>query len=140
MLKIEFNMDGSIKLPESMVKKKENDDKIFQDEPSIRLIINQISSVTPLTCELQIQASDKLENFDKIELIYNQATGKFRHMANLSIRKVNDKEYIVTIISGMYRCSWCKDFRTFIEKEMKVKVINWGSCFDFSSSVNNKKY
>lgn len=134
MLEVEFNPDGSIKLPEIMVKKKEDDDKIFQDEPSIRIIRNQISTVTPLTCELQIQASDKLKNFDRVESIYKQATGKFRHMANLSIRKTNNREYTVKIISGRYRCSWCENFRKFIEKEMNVKVINWGSCFDYASS------
>lgn len=131
-MKIEFNPDGSMKLPEEIVNKKENDDKIFQNKPSIRIIRNQSSVETPLTCELCIQASNKLENFDKIESIYKRATGKFRHMANLSFRKINNREYNVTIISGMYRCSWCENFRTFIEGEMNVKVINCGSCLDFA--------
>lgn len=134
MLKVEFNPDGSIKLPARLVKKKENEDKTFQDEPSIRIIRNQISTVTPLTCELLIQASDKLENFDKIETIFRQATGKFKHMANLCIRKIDNTHYSVKIISGIYRCSWCENFREYLGKEMNAKVINWGSCFDYTSS------
>jgi len=133
-MKIEFNPDGSMKLPENLAKKKEDEDRVFQDEPSVRIIRNQISTVTPLTCELVIQASDKLDDFEKIESVFREATGRFRHMADLSIRKIGDREYTVKIISGMYRCSWCENFRRFIEREMKVKVINWGSCFDYSSS------
>ena len=135
-MKLEFNPDGSMKLPESMVKKKEDEDKIFQDEPCVRIIRDQISTVTPLTCELLIQASDKLDNFDKIEYIFETSKERVVHGvgADLSIKKINNKEYVVKIISGAYRCSWCENFRKGIERSMKVKVINWGSCFDYSSS------
>ncbi|MGM5484235.1 MAG: hypothetical protein ACQER9_04955, partial [Nanobdellota archaeon] len=68
-MKIEFNPDGSIKLPDSIRKRKEDDEKIFLEKPAIRIIRNQISSTTPLKCELKIQASEKLENPEKIDSI-----------------------------------------------------------------------
>jgi len=136
-MKTEFNPDGSVKLPEwaeKGKKEKEEAEQIFQNEKAIKIDRVQISSETPLKCELIIQASNSLENPERIKSIYEQATGKFRHMATLYITKINDREYKVTIISGMYRCSWCDNFVRFLEEEMKVKVINWENCFIYSSS------
>ena len=133
-MKVEFNPDGSIKLPDRLVKKKIDDEKLFQEQPCIKIIKNQISSSTPLHCELKIQASKKLEDHKDIEKIFRRATGKFRHNAQLSIKKINNREYTVSIISGMYRCDWCNNFKEFIKKELNVEVINLGSCFEYSSS------
>ncbi len=130
----EFNPDGSLKVPESLAKEKEDNDKIFENEPCIRVIRDQVSSVTPLKCELTIEASDKLINFKRIEDLYDLATGKFKHAAKLSIQKINDKKYVVKIISGQFRCSWCEDFRKYLGEEMGVKVLNYGSCFFFTGS------
>ena len=121
--KVEFNPDGSIKLPEKIIKQREDSDNIFRNEQSIRVIKNQVSSVTPLECELIIEASDKLPDPERIKSIYTRATGKFRHLAQLRIQKINDRKYVVTIISGQYRCSWCENFREYLEKEMNVKVM-----------------
>jgi len=134
MLKIDFNPDGSIKLPKRIIKEREDDDKIFRDEPSIRVTRNQISSITPLKCELTIEASNKLINPKRIKLIYNSASGKFKHMSQLSIQKIHNRKYVVRIISGRFRCSWCNNFRRYLKKEMNVKIINYGSCFDYTSS------
>ncbi len=133
-MKVEFNPDGSIKLPEGVGKKKEDDDKTFENEKCIKIVRDQISSVTPLKCELRILASEKVENPEKIESIFKHATGKFRHLADLSIKKINNREYVVTIISGQFRCTWCEQFREFIGTEMDAKVINWGSCFNYTPS------
>ena len=131
---MEFNLDGSIKLPKNVLKKKEDDKKTFLEKPSIRVIRNQISSTTPLKCELTIQASERLSDPKKIESIFKQSTGKFSHMAQLSIKKINNREFLVKITSGMYRCSWCNNFREFLGKEFNVEVINQGSCFEYISS------
>jgi hypothetical protein len=133
-MKMEFNPDGSIKLPEGMAKKKEDDEKIFQNEPCVRVIIDEISTVTPLTCELTIQASDKVNNFDKIEYIFETSKERSMNESGLSIKKITNREYVVKIVSGKDRCSWCENFRNGIERSMGVKVINWGSCFAYSSS------
>jgi len=122
-----FNSDGSIKKIRVDAKKEEEDKEIFQNEPSIKITREQISLATPLKCELHIKASDKLEEPKKIKDFYDNATSKFRHMAKLSIKEKDEKTYVVTIISGQYRCSWCEDFRNYL-KGMNAKIINCGSC------------
>ena len=130
---MEFNPDGSLKLPDCILKKKEGDDEIFSNEPSIRITRHQISPETPLKCELIIEASDKLDNPEKIKDFYNTAISKFKHMADLSIKKINERKYSVIIISGQFRCSWCESFRRYL-KGMNVKIIEWGSCGDYTPS------
>lgn len=134
MVKTEFNPDGSLKLPDNIVKKRKDDEKVFREEPAIRIVRDQISSITPLKCELTIEASDKLENPERIESVYNSARGKFEHKAQLSIQKINDKEYVVTIVSGQFRCSWCENFRRYLGEELNAKIINSGSCFYYTKS------
>lgn len=134
MVSIEFNPDGSMKLPENIVKKREDDEKIFREEPSIRITRDQISQITPLKCELTIGASDKLKNPERIESFYNYAKSAFEHMAQLSIQKLSDKEYVVTIVSGQFRCSWCENFRKHLGKELNAKIINQGSCFYYTKA------
>lgn len=134
MPKFKFNPDGSLKLPERIIKKRETDDRIFKEEPSIRIIRKEISPVTPLKCALTIEASTKLANPEKIKSIFYSATGKFRHMAKLRIRELYKGKYIVTIISGQFRCSWCENFIEYLEKEMNAKIINWGSCLAYTKS------
>ncbi|MBU2637671.1 MAG: hypothetical protein KJ955_01740 [Nanoarchaeota archaeon] len=133
-MKVEFNEDGSIKLPELITKQKEENKKIFQNEPSIKIIRNQISSVRPLDCELKLHASDKLGNFEMIGGLFREAEGKFRHMANLSIKRVDGKMFIIRIISGQYRCDWCHKFRELLKNEFDSRVIDEGSCLEYISS------
>ena len=135
---MEFNQDGSLKLPEEEIKRRENKKQIFQDESAIKITRFQISSTTPLNCELTLHASNKLKEPEKIKQIFEKAKGKFKHMSELSILKIDDKEYKVKIISGRFRCSWCENFRNFLEEELDTKIINQGSCLFYSSSNYNK--
>lgn len=136
----DYDSHGNLKRPDWVERKKENEDKIFLEKPAIKITREQISTVTPQTCELRIQASNKLTNFEIFESLYKQAIGKFEHYANISIRKISIKEYSIEIISGKLRCSWCKKFREFIEKEMNIMVINLGSCVECYYLSKNDKY
>ncbi|MCK4669798.1 MAG: hypothetical protein KAT43_01250 [Nanoarchaeota archaeon] len=133
MIKAEYDEEGNLKLPESILKRREEEEKIFNTEPSIKITKNQISQETPLECELLIQASKKLLNPERIESIFKKAIWRFKHMAKLSITKINDQEYKVKIISGQFRCGWCEQFRAFLGEELKTKVIPRGSCSSYTS-------
>ena len=133
-MKFEFNDDGSIKLPDSIAKRREENERIFREEPSIKVTKNQISTKTPPMCELLIEGSPKLIEPQKIASSFNKARGKFRHMSQLSLTKMNRLTYKVKIISGNYRCSWCENFRNYLEEELKVPVINKGSCSSYSKT------
>jgi hypothetical protein len=130
MTKVEFNPDGSIKLP-GKVKNKVNVESIFRNHPAISVRRRQISTYNPLRCELIIKASDKVTNPSRIESLFNSARGKFKHMSQLSIRERNPHEYVVKIVSGSFRCSWCEKFRLYLGKEMNVKLIQEGTCLSY---------
>jgi len=134
MSKLEFDKEGKIKLPRIIVEEQKENERIFKEESSIRITRNQISNTTPIKCKLIIEASKRLKNPERIISIFNKAKGKFRHMAELSIEQIDNKKYVVLIVSGMFRCSWCENFRKFLKEEMKIKVINKGSCSDFTKA------
>jgi hypothetical protein len=130
----EFNVDGSLKLPDRIIKKREDDEKIFKERPALKIQRNQTSPTTPLTCELIIEASEHIRNPDRILSLFNTATGKFRHLANLSIIKTDERKYLVKIVSGQFRCSWCRNFKVFLSEELVARIIDFGSCLEFTSS------
>jgi len=76
----------------------------------------------------------KLENPKKIKSIYNSIENKF-NIEGLSFKELDDRRYVVTILSGWKRCSWCESFRKLLSKE--VKIINEGYCSNFTKA---KKY
>lgn len=130
---MEYDSDGNLKAPE-WIKKKSDNDKIFREEAAIRITKDQISPTTPLECELIIEVSDKVITPERIEPIYNSARGKFKHMSQLSITKINNKKYLVRIISGQFRCSWCENFRRYLGEQLNVKVIENRLCVGFAKT------
>lgn len=131
MGEMEFNDDGSLKVPEGRVKELVDDEKIFKNEPSIIITKNQISMENPARCELIIELSKNVEKPERIKGVFNLCTGKFKHMAQLVMSDVKENKYKVSIVSGQYRCSWCTNFMDFIAKEMDVKILGRGSCLSY---------
>ena len=128
MNKIEFNPDGSIKLPDRMINKRKQEDEVFESRPAIRITRDQVSYVTPLKCELSIEASPLLGNPQRIKALFEYAEERFRHEANLSITKEHEKKYVITIISGKFRCTWCQTFRNYLQNSLDCRMIQKGSC------------
>ncbi len=125
---VEFNSDGSIKLPGRMTRQQEENDVIFSSRPSFKMLRNQTSTITPLTCELHIEAS-KHVNPNIIESVFNQAKNNFRTDAGLSIRK-EEGRYIVKIVSGFNRCNWCHHFINSLSDSADARIIRTDRCDD----------
>lgn len=131
---MKFNEDGSLKLPEGVVKRKDDNEQIFLSEPAIKVVRDMVSMETPLKCVLRLECNDKVPDFERVDELFTAATGKFRHMSDLRISKVDDKNFDVAIVSGQYRCSWCDDFLNFIKSEMGLKMIDETSCMSYTNS------
>lgn len=131
-LNLEFNCDGSLKVPNGFVKKLVDSDEVFKDDKAIRIVKKMVSCVNPLKCELLISCSNKFEEVGVVEKLFRSATGKFRHMAQLSFNKVNSYEFKVSIVSGQYRCSWCENFINYLGEKTDCKIIDETSCMSFS--------
>ena len=127
-MKIEFNADGSIKLPGKLQEKKEQQDSNFQDRAVIRITKCKVSASTPLKCELTITASDKVTNPKIISYLFQECSRNFTGGADLSIRQTNDREYVISIISGYKRCTWCNQFMDYIRDETDFAFQVKGYC------------
>jgi len=102
---IEFNEDGSIKLPDSFQKKKENDEKRMKTSRCIKVRKEVVSDRTPKKCVLRITLSDGISDNRFVENIFNY----FNQQAEVpaKIKKLNEKEFEVEIGTCFRRCSDC---------------------------------
>jgi hypothetical protein len=95
---VEFNTDGSLKLPARMTRQKTEDDDVFSTKPSFKIVRQQISTVTPLMCEVTIEPSKLIANPDIVVSAFNEASANFKNESELSIVKREDG-YTVKIVS-----------------------------------------
>jgi hypothetical protein len=112
----------------------EKNKQLFEMTPSVKIIRDQISNKTPLECVLNIEMSKLVRNPERIIPIYAHAESSYKHGGEISFRKIEDRKYSITIISGKYRCSWCQNFRKYIEKNMRINLIDLGTCSSFIKS------
>jgi len=131
---VEFNPDGSIKLPGKIQNYKDDQEKEFQEGRVIRMIRRAVSD-KPLIDELHILLSPKVEGPQRVEGLFRQATTLFRHKAQLSISKYSEREYVVKIVSGQFRDTWISDFRYYLIDQMKTRIQYWGRENDFRKGM-----
>ncbi len=112
----------------------EKNKKLFENTPSVKITRDQISNKTPLECTLTIEISKYVKNPEKINTIYQYVESKYKHGGEISFRKIGDRKYLITIVSGKYRCSWCQYLRKNIEKNMWANLIDVGTCSSFIKS------
>ncbi|MEK6886207.1 MAG: hypothetical protein AABW88_00060 [Nanoarchaeota archaeon] len=122
---VEFNPDGSIKLPSRMTKQNDANDNLFATQPSFKILRNQTSTVTPLTCELHIEASKHILTPNIIELAFNEAKNNFKTDAGLT--KTNN---VIKIVSGFNRCNWCHHFIDHLADRSNARIIRTDRCDD----------
>ncbi|MBU0628086.1 MAG: hypothetical protein KKC75_02770 [Nanoarchaeota archaeon] len=110
---VEFNPDGSIKLPEQFARNKEK----LKSQRCIKIKRELVNFSAPKRCVLHITLSDVITDDRFIETIYNE----FKRRASVpsSIKKINEKQFDVTIETDFRRCSDCNSlinkYREFIE-------------------------
>ncbi|MFH1064704.1 MAG: hypothetical protein V1729_06480 [Candidatus Woesearchaeota archaeon] len=125
---IEFNPDGSIKLPTKMASRRIAQDNTFDNYPCVRVTRDQISHSTPLKCDLIVDVSPKFMYPNRIETMYEFARDRFPHEANMKMVKEGNRRYVISIISGRLRCSWCQAFRNHLQNNLECRFLQGGSC------------
>jgi hypothetical protein len=108
----------------------DKDEIEFREERVIRFILRAVSD-NPLIDELDILISEKVENPQMIKSLYHASTGKFKHMAQLSLREISPRTYRIKIVSGQYRGTWINSFKAYVKQQMKVKIQDWGGSDPF---------
>jgi len=102
---VEFNPDGSLKVPESVLNiKKEKEDRL-KNTNCLLIKKEAISFKAPKKCVLHLQLSEKSSDPSFIEKIYRY----FAQEANVitKISKITSREYDIEIGTDFKRCSEC---------------------------------
>lgn len=124
---IEFNPDGSIKLPERLLKKEEENKLKMQCQRCIHIKRNIVRFDSPKKCLLTIKLSDAIPNNRFIQGLYNYFEGKAQVPTKLT--KISEKEFEVEIGTDFRRCSDCSSlinsYRDFLDGNV---IEDKGNC------------
>ena len=124
---VEFNPDGSIKLPGQLGRKHEGDKEKLRRQRCIKIKREVISFTAPKKCVLHITLSEAFSDNRFIENIYNY----FKEKATVpnKIKKINEKQFEVEIGTEFKRCSECNSlinrYREFLDGSI---IEEKGSC------------
>ena len=124
---MEFNPDGSIKLPDRLLKQKKDNEFKMKNGLCATIKKEVISAKSPKKCALNIIISEKFTNDDFVMRIYSQFMGSSEVPSKLS--RIGKREFEVSIGTCFSRCRDCTNlvnrFREFLEGNLiEIK----GSC------------
>ena len=135
---VEFNPDGSLKLPGKLAKKEEENANKMRSQRCIRVKRDVVNFSAPKKCVLHITLSNSFTDNRFIETIY----GYFRERATTpnKLIKIGDREFDVEIGTDFRRCTECQsligEFREFLHGNIiDVK----GNC-TFEGQIRNFAY
>jgi len=133
---VEFNPDGSIKLPGKLAKRKEDDDKKMHDSRCIRVRKEIVSTYPPKSCALFLTLSDKITDSGFIEEIYADSSRKCEVQTKLV--KLSDKEFKIEIGTCFRRCSDCASIIRTYKEFLDHNVIEVQGGCTFKQNVNSR--
>ena len=123
----EFNPDGSIKLPERVIRIREERKTKLQRERCILIKKEIVSDRTPKKCNLHIKLSEKFTDNIFIENIYRYFSTNSEVPSKLI--KLNPKEFCVEIGTCFSRCRDCTSLVNRYREHLDGNLIEEkGSC------------
>ncbi len=124
---IEFNPDGSIRIPDLMQKRmQENNDK-FKNTSCMQIKKEVVNFTAPKKCVLHMKISDKVYNSDFVEQAFKQI--KDASSVPLRITKLSDKEFEIEVGTHFKRCSDCTNLIRKYKEIMGGNLIeDKGNC------------
>jgi len=124
---IEFNPDGSIKLPSNISEEKNKKDNRIKNTKCAQVRKEVVSTYAPKQCILHIELSEKIDDTRYIE----QAFNNFRDNSEtpVKVKKVENRMYAIEIGSSFRRCSECNSVIGRLRDLLDGNVIvDKGSC------------
>ncbi|MDO8741045.1 MAG: hypothetical protein Q7J54_05740 [Candidatus Woesearchaeota archaeon] len=124
---VEFNPDGSIKLPEQLARKNEENKEKLRSQRCIKIKREIVSFTAPKKCVLHITLSEAFADNRFIDTIYNYF--KERSAVPHKMKKLNEKQFEIEIGTDFKRCSDCNslinEYREFLDGNI---IDEKGSC------------
>ena len=124
---VEFNPDGSLRLPAMVLKRREENNNKLRSQRCINIKKEVVSFTAPKKCALNIILSDAFNDNQFVTNIFNY----FKEKASTpcSIKKVDEKNFIIEIGTDFKRCTDCtsliKEYREFLFNNV---IEEKGSC------------
>ncbi|MBU1201566.1 MAG: hypothetical protein KJ583_00045 [Nanoarchaeota archaeon] len=135
---VEFNSDGSLKIPESLARTDEENKKKMQTQRCIKINREVLNFSAPKKCVLRITLSNTVSDNRFIDTIY----GYFKKRASVpsKLTKVSEKEFEVEIGTDFRRCSNCNSLINEYRELFYGNIIEVkGSC-TFEGHMKNFAY
>ena len=124
---VEFNKDGSLKLPDSLLRKKQEKEVKLKKGHCMLIRRELISSTPPKKCMLNLKISDAISDNRFVENIYKYFLEKSEVPSQFI--KVSEKEFKIEIGTHFKRCSDCNNlinkFREFLDNNV---IEEKGAC------------
>ncbi|MBT7902537.1 hypothetical protein HN587_01650 [Candidatus Woesearchaeota archaeon] len=138
---VEFNPDGSLKLPGQVLKRKAEAEHRLKHTKCIKIIREIVNFDSPKKCVLRLIISDAISDNRFVEYIHNE----FRKIANVPTKlvKQNEKEFEIEVGTDFKRCTDCKLLRHRYRQQMQGCIIeDKGNCTfsDFRKSFGYEDY
>ncbi|MEA3430079.1 MAG: hypothetical protein U9R08_02300 [Nanoarchaeota archaeon] len=123
-MNIQFNPDGSIKLPEQFAKRKQDLTNKMNNARCIVIDREIVSTYSPKQCRLSIKTS-KHVNQGFIENVYKYFTAQ----TPMKLKQISETEFHVEIGTDFRRCSDCTALISRLRNALNGHIIvNQGTC------------
>ena len=124
---VEFNPDGSLKLPSSLIRSKQEKEERMKKGNCIVIKKELLSFASPKKCILHIVLSEAIKDNRFIENIYRYFCENSTVLTKLI--KKNEKEFDIEIGTDFKRCSDCTQIITRFKEFLNNNIIEEkGSC------------
>lgn len=124
---IEFNQDGSLKLPEKLISSKKDKEDRLKNSHCILIRRELVSFKAPKKCVLHLKLSEAIKDNRFVENIYRYFSQN--SSVPTKIIKLNEKEFDIEIGTDFKRCSDCTNFINRLRDFLDGNVIEEkGSC------------
>ncbi|MFH1182448.1 MAG: hypothetical protein V1702_05810 [Candidatus Woesearchaeota archaeon] len=124
---VEFNADGSLKLPSCMAKDKEETKRKLKSTKCIMIKQEVVNFTAPKKCVLHLQLSEALADNRFVFAIHQEFGDKASVPTKLI--KINEKEFDIEIGTDFKRCSDCTNLiRKYKEFLYDNAIVKKGNC------------
>jgi hypothetical protein len=137
---IQFNPDGSLKLPGNVAEKKDKDINRMKNTRCIHVRKELVSFTSPKKCLLKLKLSDRITDSRFVENTYKYFVENIE--TPMKFIKINDKEFEIEVGTNFRRCSDCNkliyQYRDFMDG---CVIEDKGSCtFEERSNFSFEDY
>jgi hypothetical protein len=132
---IEFNPDGSIKLPQRIEEKQKENQLRMSVGHCIRVKKDVVSIKPPKKCILHITLSEKIDDNNFIFRVHDFVSQNSE--VATKIEKVNEKEFRIHIDTAFRRCKECANLIAGYREALHGNIIEEkGTCYHEERQMN----